>query len=165
MTFQIKSQVSGLRSQVSGHRSAMTHISVLVFFLLEQVGARPNFVLILADDLGVNDVSWNNPSVTETPTLESLARAGQILDSAYTLPVCSPSRAALLTGIFPFKYGFQVLLTLTSLQLLIIILLIERIWEKYSRGNPFKYKAPSRVSQISWILDTCLREVASRLLL
>ena len=91
--------------------SAMTQISVLVLLALDQVVAGPNVLLILADDLGVNDVSWNNPTVSQTPTLGRLARAGQILDSAYTLPVCSPSRAALLTGIYPFKYGFQVLVT------------------------------------------------------
>ena len=39
---------------------------------------------------------------------------------------------------------------------------LERIWEKYSRGNPVEYKVTSRVSQIRWILYTCLRKVASR---
>ena len=46
---------------------------------------------------GVHDVGWNNPS-SPTPTLDSLAAEGVILDSAYTLPVCTPSRAALMTG-------------------------------------------------------------------
>lgn len=67
---------------------------------------KPNIVFILADDIGVNDVSWNNPSAP-TPTLESLAKDGVILDTAYTLPVCSPSRAALMTGIYPYKFGLQ----------------------------------------------------------
>ena len=93
--------------------SAMTQISVCLLLLLDQVTAGPNVVMILADDLGVNDVSWNNPRVSETPSLGRLAREGLTLDSAYTLPVCSPSRAALLTGIYPFKYGFQVLTTFT----------------------------------------------------
>ena len=64
---------------------------------------------ILMKILNINDVSWNNPTVSEMPSLARLARAGVMLDTAYTLPVCSPSRAALLTGIYPFKYGFQVL--------------------------------------------------------
>ena len=63
----------------------------------------------LRSGYNITEVSWNNPTVSETPSLDSLARAGVILDSAYTLPVCSPSRAALLTGVYPFKYGFQVL--------------------------------------------------------
>ena len=75
---------------------------------------KPDIIFILADDLGekfksccnnlkrsfspgVNDVGWNNPS-SPTSHLDSLAEEGVILDSAYTLPICSPSRAALLTG-------------------------------------------------------------------
>ena len=57
--------------------------------------------------LGVNDVSWNNPNI-KTSNLQELAEKGTILDNAYTLPICSPSRAAILTGIYPFKFGFQV---------------------------------------------------------
>ena len=85
-------------------------LPVLVLLSLQQVHARrkPNLLLVLADDLGVNDVSWNNPGVTWSPTLDWLARSGTILDTAYTLPVCSPSRAALLTGVLPYKFGFQV---------------------------------------------------------
>ena len=56
---------------------------------------------------GVNDVTWNNPRA-ETHVLDSLARRGVILDNFYTLPICTPSRAALLTGIYPFRYGLQV---------------------------------------------------------
>ena len=61
--------------------SDMTQISVCVLLLLDQVTAGPNVVLILADDLGVNDVSWNNPRVSETPSLGRLARAGDIVVS------------------------------------------------------------------------------------
>ncbi|XP_023344336.1 arylsulfatase B-like [Eurytemora carolleeae] len=60
--------------------------------------SRPNIIVILADDLGVNDVSWNNKTAG-TPYLERLARKGVILDNMYTLPICTPSRAAFLTGI------------------------------------------------------------------
>ena len=57
--------------------------------------------------LGVNDVSWNNPEI-HTPNIEKLARRGVIMNNMYTLPVCSPSRAAILTGVYPFKMGLQV---------------------------------------------------------
>ena len=89
----------------------------------KSLGGKPNIILIVADDLGetlnfdftqnsnmvsgVHDVSWNNP-LARTPNLEKLARDGFILDNAYTLPVCSPSRAAILTGVYPFKMGLQV---------------------------------------------------------
>ena len=67
---------------------------------------RPNILYILADDLGWADVSWNNPGM-KTPNLERLAGKGVILDQFYTQPKCSPSRAALLTGLFPYKTSMQ----------------------------------------------------------
>ena len=57
--------------------------------------------------LGINDVSWNNP-LADTPSLDTLANNGVILDNTYTLPSCTPSRAAILTGVYPFKMGLQV---------------------------------------------------------
>ena len=68
--------------------------------------AQPNIILVLADDLGWNDVSWNNPSMP-TPTLARLASEGLRLDQAYSQQVCTPSRAALLTGKYPFHIGRQ----------------------------------------------------------
>ena len=68
--------------------------------------ARPNIIYLLADDLGGNDVGWRNPKI-RTPHLDKLARSGATLDQYYVQPVCSPTRAALLTGRYPFRYGFQ----------------------------------------------------------
>ena len=59
--------------------------------------SKPNIVLIVADDLGFNDVSWHNP-VVKTPHLEALARDGVLLEQHYSQPVCSPTRGALLSG-------------------------------------------------------------------
>lgn len=78
----------------------------LISFKSANSYTKPNIILILADDLGVNDVSWNNVN-SSTPNLHSLATTGTILDNAYTLPVCTPSRAALMSGIYPFKLGLQ----------------------------------------------------------
>ena len=47
----------------------------------------------MADDFGYNDVSWNNPEMI-TPELETLARGGVVLDTFYSQPRCSPSRAS-----------------------------------------------------------------------
>jgi len=66
----------------------------------------PNIVFILADDLGYNDVSWHNPGVL-SPNLENLARQGIILESSYVMPVCTPTRAALMTGYYPIHTGRQ----------------------------------------------------------
>ena len=67
---------------------------------------RPNVIFVLADDLGWGDVSWNNPDMP-TSTMERLAAEGLRLDQSYAQQVCTPSRAALLTGTYPFKLGLQ----------------------------------------------------------
>ncbi|MES2437554.1 MAG: arylsulfatase [Verrucomicrobiota bacterium] len=66
----------------------------------------PNIIYLLADDLGGNDVGWRNPDI-RTPHLDTLARSGAKLEQFYVQPLCSPTRAALLTGRYPFRYGFQ----------------------------------------------------------
>ena len=63
----------------------------------------PNVIVILADDLGYADVSFNNPRVSiDTPNLQRLADEGVVFTNGYvTSPVGSPSRAGLLTGRYP----------------------------------------------------------------
>jgi arylsulfatase A-like enzyme len=68
---------------------------------------RPNIVFILADDLGSYDVGWRGGKI-ETPQLDALAASGARLDRFYVQPVCSPTRAALMTGRYPMRYGLQV---------------------------------------------------------
>lgn len=67
---------------------------------------KPNILYILVDDMGYGDVSWNNPLMV-TPNLERHGRRGVILDQFYSQPKCSPSRAALLSGQFPYKISMQ----------------------------------------------------------
>jgi arylsulfatase A-like enzyme len=67
---------------------------------------KPNIVFILADDLGSYDVGWRGSEI-RTPNLDRLAKSGVTLEQFYVQPVCSPTRAALLTGRYPFRYGFQ----------------------------------------------------------
>jgi arylsulfatase A-like enzyme len=68
---------------------------------------RPNIVLIVADDLGWGDVGWHESEIA-TPNLDRLAYAGARLEAFYVLPVCSPTRAALMTGRYPMRHGLQV---------------------------------------------------------
>src|SRR4051794_33557260 len=68
---------------------------------------RPNIVLILADDLGWADVGWHGHEV-KTPQLDKLAASGAKLEQFYVQPVCSPTRAALMTGRYPMRHGLQV---------------------------------------------------------
>ena len=63
---------------------------------------RPNVVVFLADDLGWRDIGAYGQAFAETPRLDRLAREGTVFDAAYAAcPVCSPTRAALLTGKYP----------------------------------------------------------------
>ncbi len=68
---------------------------------------RPNIVILLADDLGSQDVGWHGSEI-HTPNLDALAKGGARLEQFYVQPLCSPTRAALLTGRYPFRYGLQV---------------------------------------------------------
>jgi arylsulfatase A-like enzyme len=70
-------------------------------------GERPNLVFILADDLGWADVGWHGDEI-QTPHLDKLGAAGARLEQFYVQPVCSPTRAALMTGRYPIRYGLQV---------------------------------------------------------
>jgi arylsulfatase A-like enzyme len=68
---------------------------------------RPHIVYILADDLGWGDVGWHGSEI-KTPHLDRLAAAGARLEQFYVQPVCSPTRAALMTGRYPIRYGLQI---------------------------------------------------------
>ncbi len=64
----------------------------------------PNIVILLADDLGHADVGFRGGEI-ETPAIDRIAREGVVLDRYYVAPICSPTRAALLTGRDPIKLG------------------------------------------------------------
>lgn len=71
---------------------------------------RPNIVVILVDDLGHNDISLNGNPLVHTPNIDAIARDGARFVTAYAGDaVCAPSRAALLTGRDPQRFGFEYL--------------------------------------------------------
>ncbi len=66
--------------------------------------AAPNILILMADDLGWNGVGFHNKNAP-TPNLNQLAKEGLELQRFYSYPVCSPARAALLTGQMPRRFG------------------------------------------------------------
>ena len=69
---------------------------------------RPNIIVILADDLGNADLGYRGSDI-KTPNIDKLAREGVRLESFHGMPVCTPARAALMTGRYPMRYGLQTL--------------------------------------------------------
>lgn len=89
--------------------SKLLFFLLTLFFISISKGAaeKPNIVFFLADDVGSYDVGWRGSEI-KTPHLDKLAMAGARLEQFYVQPVCSPTRAALMTGRYPMRYGMQV---------------------------------------------------------
>lgn len=75
--------------------------------------SRPHIVVILADDLGNADLGYRGSPI-RTPHLDALAAGGVRLEAFYGQPVCTPARAALLTGRYPMRHGLQTLVIFPS---------------------------------------------------
>mmetsp|Transcript_3463 Transcript_3463/g.8319 ORF Transcript_3463/g.8319 Transcript_3463/m.8319 type:complete len:532 (-) Transcript_3463:37-1632(-) len=82
-------------------------VFVLGLFSVEVSARRPHVILFVVDDLGWSDVGYRNESGMITPTMDKLVSQGVLLDRYYTQPVCSPARAALMQGRYPFRAGMQ----------------------------------------------------------
>jgi len=68
--------------------------------------APPNILYIVADDLGWKDVGYHGSDI-KTPNIDKLASGGARLEQFYAQPMCTPTRACLMTGRYPFRYGLQ----------------------------------------------------------
>jgi arylsulfatase A-like enzyme len=69
---------------------------------------KPNIIVILADDLGNADLGYRGSDI-KTPNIDKLANEGVRLENFHGMPVCTPARAALMTGRYPMRYGLQTL--------------------------------------------------------
>ena len=93
----------------------MTHARLLTLILLtfasvsiQGAESKTNVVLIMADDLGYNDLSCYGSKTINTPILDDLAQQGIRLTSFYSgCTICTPSRMALLTGCYPVRTGWK----------------------------------------------------------
>lgn len=86
-------------------------IATLVFILPSALDAadtpsqKPNIVFFLIDDLGYADCGFNGGKEIKTPNIDKLASGGAVIESHYVQPVCSPTRAALMTGRYATRTG------------------------------------------------------------
>jgi arylsulfatase A-like enzyme len=86
----------------------LTALLGLIVPAVARAADRPNVVFLLADDLGREDCGFMGGKEIKTPHIDKLAAAGAALDAFYVQPVCSPTRAALMTGRYPMRHGLQV---------------------------------------------------------
>jgi arylsulfatase A-like enzyme len=93
------------------HHHLMSRLALLFATLFaisspaENAAPRPNIVFLLIDDLGRTDVGFMGCKDIQTPNIDKLAQGGAILDAHYVQPVCSPTRAALMTGRYATRTG------------------------------------------------------------
>ena len=103
----------------TGRRGALMSFAVVTVWVAMTVGSwvvgltapvmaqtKPNIVFILTDDLGWKDVGYHGSDI-KTPNIDQLAKAGVRLEDFYTQQICTPTRAALMTGRYPLRYGLQ----------------------------------------------------------
>ena len=87
-------------------RSRFFFLCLLAFSAVVSAAEKPNVVIIYADDLGWGDLSCYGNQAYQTPNLDRMAKEGAKFTSFYVAtPSCAPSRAALLTGRFPYRTG------------------------------------------------------------
>src|SRR3954463_7094985 len=96
---------------ISNARYLCSVLAILSLGLVAANGAdtaRPNILLIVADDLGYNDVGFQGCRDIPTPNIDRLAASGVRCPSGYvSYPVCSPSRAGFLTGRYQQRFGYE----------------------------------------------------------
>ena len=80
-------------------------VAVMVTFVLTE-NAKPNILILLADDLGYGDLGCYGNDSVQTPNIDSIAKKGvKLTHHLATASVCTPSRAALYTGRYPVRTG------------------------------------------------------------
>ena len=93
-------------------------VSLQVFLILVTINSiesqtnpksKPNFVILIADDLGIGDVSAFGNTSLNTPNIDRIGKEGALLTHHLTAAsVCTPSRSAFLTGRYPVRTGMSI---------------------------------------------------------
>lgn len=82
--------------------------NIFLFLLVAfQCEANPNILLIMADDLGAENLACHGNTIYQTPNLDRMAAQGARFENAFATPVCSPTRAMILTGLYPNRTGIM----------------------------------------------------------
>ena len=84
----------------------MRVVLIALCALVARASNPPHIVFLLGDEVGWNDVSWHS-NVTLTPNLQQLADGGLRLQQHYVQRWCAPTRAALMTGRYPYNTGMM----------------------------------------------------------
>jgi len=97
-------------SQTQARKTVSIFFALLAFFcgptFAAETSARPNIILVLADDMGLGDVASYGGTMAATPNIDRLAREGTRFTRYYSAsPICSPSRCGLITGQFPARWN------------------------------------------------------------
>jgi len=89
-------------------KSTLTLLLALLLAPLAALHAttKPNIIVVLSDDVGLSRVSCYGAAPFQTPHLDKLAATGLRFERCYSMPLCGPSRGALLTGKYPFRTGY-----------------------------------------------------------
>jgi len=115
----------------------------------KRTNSKPNVIVILVDDLGFNQISSYGGGMAngnfKTPNIDKLAKDGVLCTNGYSSSaVCSPSRASLLTGKFPTRFGFEFTPTTSSFMKGIKAFgkkeIVEGIYHKESESDMIKIK-------------------------
>jgi arylsulfatase A-like enzyme len=88
------------------HKNMKFIIALFACFATAYSQTKPNILFILADDLGKEWIGCYGADDIETPHIDALARGGMKFNSAWSMPQCTPSRVALLTGTYPWRNGW-----------------------------------------------------------
>lgn len=100
---------------MTNHKSELLNSGILfivsILFLQFSMGRlsaqeRPNILIIMADDLGAENLGSYGNTVYQTPNLDRMAKEGARFENAFATPVCTPTRAMILTGLYPNRTGF-----------------------------------------------------------
>ena len=95
--WQLRCRAHRESKEIKTWKSLVFCCMCLIVFTTAQAADRPNIVFILADDLGNADLGYRGSDI-KTPNIDKLAAEGVRCESFYGMPVCTPSRASLMTG-------------------------------------------------------------------